>query len=71
MIERCVKLWSNPGDVVLSPFAGIGSEGVGALRYGRRYVGIELKRSYFESAKKNLAAAVHQQSLFADEPSIA
>jgi len=71
VIERCVKLWSNPGDVVLSPFAGIGSEGVGALRYGRRYVGIELKRSYFESAKKNLAAAVQQQSLFADEPSIA
>ena len=46
VIERCVKLWSNPGDTILSPFAGIGSEGVGALRNDRRFVGVELKPSY-------------------------
>lgn len=65
VIERAVKLWSNPGDLVLSPFAGIGSEGYGALSCGRRFVGIELKPSYFETACRNLAAVVAQQSLFA------
>jgi DNA modification methylase len=54
VIERCIELWSNPGDVVLSPFAGIGSEGYVAVKMGRRYVGIELKRSYFEWAVRNL-----------------
>jgi DNA modification methylase len=57
-IERCVRLWSNPDDVVLSPFAGIGSEGYVAVKHGRDFVGIELKRSYWEQARKNLAAAV-------------
>jgi DNA modification methylase len=57
VIERAVKLWSAPGEVVLSPFAGVGSEGVGALRLGRRFVGVELKRSYFERAAHNLRAA--------------
>lgn len=52
VIERCVRLWSNPGEVVLDPFAGIGSTPVGALRHGRRAVGIELKRSYFEVAQR-------------------
>lgn len=56
VIERVVRLWSNPGDIVLSPFAGIGSEGVGALTFGRRYVGIELKDSYFTKAIENLRA---------------
>jgi len=56
VIERAVKLWSNPGDVVLSPFAGIGSEGVGALRWDREFIGMELKRSYFEVACKNIEA---------------
>lgn len=56
VIDRCVKLWSGRGEVVLSPFAGIGSEGVGALRNGRRFVGIELKPSYFRVAARNLAA---------------
>lgn len=56
VIERVVKLWSNPGEVVLSPFGGIGSEGVGALTYGRKYVGIELKESYWQSGCRNLAA---------------
>lgn len=57
VIERCVHLWSLPGDVVLSPFAGVGSEGVGALRHGRKFVGVELKPEYFEHATANLAEA--------------
>lgn len=57
VIERAVRLWSNPGEVVLSPFAGIGSEGVVALREGRRFVGFELKRSYWETARRNLSEA--------------
>lgn len=56
LIERCVRLWSNEGDVVLSPFGGVGSEGVGALRAGRRFVGVELKPSYYRQAVKNLKA---------------
>ena len=62
VIERAVKLWSNPGDLVLSPFAGIGSEGFVSLREGRRFVGTELKRSYFERCR-NLAVAAPQRSL--------
>jgi len=54
LIERAVSIWSNPGDVVLSPFAGIGSEGVGSLRHGRKFVGVELKESYFKHAVNNL-----------------
>ena len=54
VIERCVELWSNPGDVVLSPFAGIGSEGYVSVKNGRRFIGIELKRSYFDWAVRNL-----------------
>ena len=57
VIERCLDLWSNPGDVVLSPFAGIGSEGYVAIGRGRRFVGVELKESYFEIARKNLEVA--------------
>lgn len=57
VIERAVKLWSNPGDLVLSPFAGIGSEGYVSVQQGRRFVGIELKRSYFDTACKNIAKA--------------
>lgn len=70
VIERCVRLWSNPGEVVLSPFAGIGSEGVGALRRGRRFVGVELKPAYYRVATRNLRAAeslAGTPSLF-DEP---
>ncbi len=54
VIERALRLWTNPDDLVLSPFAGIGSEGYVAVEMGRRFVGIELKRSYFEQAKANL-----------------
>ena len=60
VIERAVKLWSNPGDTVLSPFGGIGSEGYIAVKDGRKYIGIELKKSYFDLACKNLAAAVEE-----------
>jgi hypothetical protein len=57
VIERAVMLWSNPGDVVLSPFAGIGSEGYVSLKMGRRFVGVELKESYYVQAAKNLRDA--------------
>lgn len=63
VIRRALHLWSNPGDLVLSPFAGIGSEGYVALREGRRFVGVELKRSYWEQARRNLASAKAQMSL--------
>lgn len=57
VIERCIKLWSAPGDTVLSPFMGIGSEGYGALTLGRKFIGFELKDSYFRCALENLADA--------------
>lgn len=55
--ERAIRLWSNPGDVVLSPFMGIGSEGYVALRTGRKFIGVELKDSYFAQAAKYLREA--------------
>jgi DNA modification methylase len=69
VIERGVLLWTNPGDIVLSPFMGIGSEGYVALQMGRRFVGAELKTSYFNQAAKNLAGAVafKAQDLFTAE----
>ncbi len=54
VIRRALKLWTNKGDTVLSPFAGIGSEGYVSLQEGRRFVGVELKKSYYEQAKRNL-----------------
>lgn len=57
VIERCIQLWSNPGDVVLSPFMGIGSEGYVAVKTGRKFVGVELKPSYFKVAVDNLRSA--------------
>lgn len=54
LIERAVRLWVNRGETVLSPFAGIGSEGVISVRWGRRFVGIELKPSYWNVAVQNL-----------------
>lgn len=59
VIERCVKLWSGPGDVVFSPFMGIGSEGYVSLKQGRKFIGIELKPSYFNVACRNLRDAEH------------
>ena len=68
VIRRAIKLWSNPGDVVLSPFAGIGSEVYTAVEMGRKGVGAELKRSYYDQAVRNLRALVRrdddQLSLF-------
>ncbi len=66
VIRRALKMWSNPGDTVLSPFAGIGSELYVALQEGRRAVGAELKRSYYDQAVRNLlsAASPAQQKLF-------
>lgn len=67
VIERCLELWSNEGDVVLSPFAGIGSEGVCSVQSGRKFIGVELKQSYFDWACKFLAdeeAKLNQPSLF-------
>jgi hypothetical protein len=60
LIERAVTMWSNPGDVVLSPFMGIGSEGVSALKLKRRFIGIELKPSYFKHATCYLEQAERQ-----------
>lgn len=62
VIERAMILWSNPGDVVLSPFAGIGSEGYQAVKMGRKFIGIELKDSYYKQACLNLKNAEHEQS---------
>ena len=53
-IERCIRLWTNPGELVLSPFAGIGSEGYVSIQHGRRFVGVELKPEYFNVAVSNL-----------------
>lgn len=58
VIERCVILWSNPGEIVLTPFMGVGSEVYGAVRHGRKGVGIELKESYYRQAVKNLAEVI-------------
>lgn len=57
VIERAIKLWTNPGDVVLSPFAGIGSEGYVAVTMGRKSIGIELKPIYWQRAVKNMREA--------------
>lgn len=67
VIERAIDLWTNPNDLVLSPFAGIGSEGYVALQHGRRFQGFELKESYWKQACANLraAATVSQTGLFA------
>jgi DNA modification methylase len=54
VIERCIHLWSNPGDLVFSPFTGIGSEGYCAVRMGRRFVGTELKPAYYDLACQNI-----------------
>jgi len=58
VIDRAVVMWSNPGETVLTPFMGVGSEVYGAVRAGRRGIGIELKPSYYRQAAKNLENAV-------------
>jgi hypothetical protein len=71
VIRRCIDLWTRPDDVVWSPFAGIGSEGYVALQKGRRFIGAELKTSYYEQACRNLteAATVKQETMFEQEES--
>jgi len=68
VIRRGVNLWTNPGDIVLSPFAGIGSEGYVSLQMGRRFVGVELKDSYYRQASANLKRAnLGNMNLFSEE----
>lgn len=62
-IDRCVRLWSNPGETVLSPFAGIGSEGHVSVLRKRRFIGIELKPSYWNSATLNLRKAEYEANM--------
>lgn len=77
VIERCMQLWSNPGENVLTPFMGVGSEVCGALVNNRRGIGIELKPSYFLQAQRNIAACIahgwneadDQVNLFEEEDS--
>ncbi len=71
VIERCVVLWSNPGETVLTPFMGVGSEVAGAVMNGRKGIGCELKPSYYRQAVKNCEAAlkaevIEQAPLFAN-----
>lgn len=66
VIERCIHLWTNPNDLVFSPFTGIGSEGYTAVKMGRRFIGAELKPAYWELACQNIAdAKTDQGGLFA------
>lgn len=68
VIRRVVRMYSNRGEVVWSPFMGIASEGVVSLQEGRKFIGAELKESYFHQAVRNLAAAVRQPGLFDHAP---
>jgi hypothetical protein len=61
VIERAIHLWTNPGDLVYSPFTGIGSEGYVALKLGRRFIGSELKPAYFQVAARNLERAARER----------
>jgi len=61
VIERACVLWSNPGEVILTPFMGVGSECYGAVINGRKAIGFELKESYYRQAVKNMEAAVNHR----------
>jgi DNA modification methylase len=71
VIERCLVLWSNPGENVFTPFMGVGSEVAAAIANGRRGIGVELKPSYYKQSVKNVHQAGQLQAvpveLFADE----
>ncbi len=75
VIDRVLTLWSNPDEVILSPFAGVGSEIFGALRAGRRAIGIELKASYYRQMDRNVDAALlpgtQQLELLTDSDEVA
>lgn len=64
VIRRCIRLWTAPGDIVLSPFTGIGSEGHVAVQMGRKFIGAELKESYFKQAIANLKTTAKQVDMF-------
>lgn len=68
VIDRTIQLWSNPGEIILTPFMGVGSEVYSAVRAGRKGLGVELKPSYYRQAVKNVAAAefqeIKEESLF-------
>jgi hypothetical protein len=66
VIDRCLTLWSNPGETMLTPFMGVGSEVYSAVRNGRRGIGVELKGSYYRQAQRNIAMASVPQSEQAD-----
>ena len=66
VIERCLTLYSNPGDLVLDPFNGIGSTGYQAIKMGRKYIGTELKPEYAKQAIKFLSQAEADSSSFFD-----
>ncbi len=68
VIDRCLVLWSNPGENVLTPFMGIGSEVYGAVVNRRKGIGVELKETYYRQAVKNAAEAVHGQQV--DQPTL-
>lgn len=70
VIDRCVQLWSNPGEVVLTPFMGVGSEVYSAVRAGRRAIGVELKPSYYKQAVRNLAAALREGAQLERQPGL-
>ncbi len=75
VIERALVLWSNPGETVLTPFMGVGSEVYGAVKNGRRGIGVELKPSYYRQARQNIDAALksrqsEQADLFCDGVSL-
>ena len=63
VIRRCIDLWTNPNDIVFSPFTGIGSAGYVAIELGRRFVGAELKKSYYDQAVANIRLAERQRSV--------
>jgi DNA modification methylase len=66
VIRRGIDLWTNPNDVVLSPFAGIASEGYVAVQMSRRFIGVELKASYYEQAVRNLQNCDAQSDMFSE-----
>ena len=63
VIQRCIELWTNKGDIVLDPFAGIGSSPYVAVTLGRRGIGFELKESYYKQAVANLEVAINSDKL--------
>ena len=68
VIERCIELWSNEGEIVFSPFMGIGSEGFQAVLQNRGFVGSELKEGYFNIAVSNIKEALERKRSILDMP---